>query len=592
MAKNLSQFHTKLTWQNSAQAAVFLALLFSTQISSGQAAKSSTQESDESMGLTEAEMNAMDKSARDFAKKFKDGRKSFAEDPKSRNAEVIEMHDHDGNALTDHPEGSILESKTSAASGIDKFKFGQEKERAEAIKKWRDKKVNECEEKLNKQFQSNPDQFKGQDFAEVQKAVCYQPSPNLENVGSAHGGENETHRNYVMKDAVKKASREAGEAYANRVWNEAGNYEGVEQFKKSKNASKVMVKTLKDGRETFEEVDRGVNPDLIQSEVAHLEEKVDENVLQNFKLFRGRRLAKLEFEDDADFDATVSEAYKGTSKEDIERGDNIVALKVAEKEVVGNKDFCWTGNTPKKVPDSGVCEPGSEKLSLAGHAKKLAEAPNAKPLSSDDKNKMREAAFNALDNKEKEAAKKKLADIKKCMGQNTWCDKEFKEQKGDPGGLYKDTREYNYNVVSLGRKKGLNQYEKDMEGNIDYNKNPDYKEFQKQMKDAKSEYASFLKDEKDKEAFSKKNGGNYKSPYLNKKNFDLDKMNTRQLSGRNPKRGDATFSSTPYAGKVIRMPGNSGGSLAGGGFQPPPVRPPVSPIAAPPPSTSLLQGGI
>jgi hypothetical protein len=209
---------------------------------------------------------------------------------------------------------------------------------------------------------------------------------------------------------------------------------------------------------------------------------------------------------------------------------------------------------------------------------------------------MREAALAKQSNESRKATEAEIEKIRNCLGEDKWCSSKagqipkkgaFEEFKNaDPGGLYRDTRETLYKKSLLGVKGGLSDYEKAMEADLDSRNHPDYKKFKKEMAEAKAEYQRFLQEERAREAYSRSNGGNYKSPYLNQKNFNPTKMNARQLSGRNVRRGDATFSNGNYYGKTLPSTRPVQGGAVGensertirkpGSSQPPPgQRPPL-----------------
>lgn len=571
---------------------------------SAQAQEPPIQESNNFYGLTPEEQALLNKDSKEFVEKFKGGRAEDWKKPNTRNFNILTQHDHNGDGVTDHSAiglgASTLEAvENKAAKNIGEKDGGKSVE--DNIKKWRDEqeKLTKCREKLYKlpaEKQLSADQV---------EAVCYQPSPNLVNVGGAHDGPNDSHRIYQMTEEAIKGAKDAGKAYADRAWAESANYKGNPDVRKGSKSGMVQVRAFRNGKEVWEEKEVGTNPDLIQSEVAWLEEHKQINLTQNFKVLRARNLARAEFKDDNSFDETVADAYHGTTKEDIKKGDEAVMKLVAEKRVINTERFCWNDKTASKVPPGKTDCGGPDKPAetIEEHRATLEKATalnkDGKKLTVEEQTAMRESAIKNLDKDGKDLLAKEGEKIKKCLTVGMFCNKsDLSEAKTEDqvGASFRDSREYVYGSTMTGNRGSLKKYEKDMNQNYDFRGNKrDLADFNRQVKDAQKQYADFLKEERDREADAKQKGGSYQSPYLNTKNFDVNTMSTRELSGRRPSRGDATFSNTPYPGSgVIAGPNQvQGGSV---GAQPTPgaypANPRGSPAAAPPVSSMSPSRGL
>lgn len=504
------------------------------------------QESDASPGITKAEEAALyggtnGQSAK-FLQQFKAGR---AQTGNTRANSIIFMHDDNFDGVTDHAESinnaTRLEKLTGEAANKNGGKLQNKDgvERDEELQKWRDKEEEACRKKVK----DSNDQKAKENIA----AVCYQPSPNLKNTHAAHDGPLDEHRVYELTDDAKNAAKQAGNEYAKRTWAEAANYDypNNKEVKQSSKMGKVIALNRKNGKETWEETDVVANPDLIRSEIAAAEEQKLRNLQQGAKFFKAKRISNTEFVEDHDLDKIVSSRYGNTSDPAaVAKADQEVAVVIAAKSVLANQKYCMKPNNTFMLLTKGSCPQGEKEMSYP-------EIHNMKDISSQDRIRQFQQAASQLDDKAKKSIGENAAKIVKCLQPGVWCNnkpgdannKQFEQVKGDAGNAFKDTRAFNYDNAYRG---ALGGYDKNVDTvrSMDLNEgnSKDFNEFKKQAAEGKKEYKDFLDNERKKQADS---GGKYKSPYLDKRNFDTQTMNARKLSGRNPGRGDGTFIGKP-----------------------------------------------
>lgn len=531
---------------------------------------------------------AITKKGQEILNRFRDGRKSSNVSQASRYSKILEHHDEDFDGVTDH-DGAANALEGGMESVALKGQKLSGNKRKEALAKG----VEEQDKACRKALEKDPN---------ADLSVCDSPSTVLVNKGAAHGKDSDEHRVYELKkEAVDKATA-AGKQYGERAAAEAGEWgddptpEGTKGIKDADGRIRSMrVKNAKTGGEDVVKIAPDI--DLMKSEYSYLEQLKDYQTNLEWKSLRAARLAG------AESDKGVIDQFAGIwGKKGMtdQQKEQEVAQRIYEMQNLGTYPLCVNGGNQKNQvqvqPDNGQCPTNMpEEISLNEAYEHVGLRDKLDSIRQQLRSKAKPKTAQAQKSQQQD-----VGEIKNCLGRDVWCpgasnlgraqaqarkaagggaagkaaaDKAvakmeaYKPVQGDPGGTYKDTREYNMNRLSAANAGGLDNFMKVM-SSADFNANTDNKTDTKPFAQMKAEWeaakkAADIVQGKQKDAERQKGLDKNPNGYKGQQ-FDTKNMNTVKLFGRMRGRDGGTF-------QVEAMPG-PGGMPAPGTPPPPPRR--------------------
>lgn len=502
-------------------------------------------------GLTDAEIARMNAEQQAMYKRLKDGRFPTSKNGKSRYSTRLEIHDYNGDGITDHDK---------AANGLegpmDKIAIGQ----SSLAGPQRDKLL------IEKTDPTKATPPKGGTVPPRNpNSSANNLSPILVDKGSAHGDDKQIHRVYDLVGDAKTAAVKAGQGYADDAIAAAGR------------------ETRADGKQVF------ADPDLLRSEYMYLEKLKDIQVKSQRRGLVADRLAGLEAVQNGVAKNTLAQNkdYVG-ARPDLElryliaggADDATLAKRIAERDGLGGTMFCKmaSGNPQPCQPGEESTEQNDQAIPQNQKPKSLEDYVKTLGSGATDESK-RSAAYSAA-----RAGLKNNPDLQKEINENTtkivgclktgaYCydrrhaqeavasitnpvdrDKKLKSilfadpTRKDTGDAYEDTREVIYNGLERARAGGLNQWEKNFGGNQDFTANTDakakvktYSGMMQEVNDARQAAQKFQDAERQKDAEVAAMGIKADpSKFLDSSLYDPNTMNVQQLFGRNPNRDAVT----------------------------------------------------
>lgn len=414
-------------------------------------AKGGKPNTDKSGGFTDADIARMRADQQKILHTLRKGSLSSGEDPSSDWAVDIDIHDANHDFVTDHGSAKNgLESPTEkAAIGKDGMN-GPEREKALA----------EATDKAG-----GCDQIKKRDPL----ANCDSPSPNLINVGAAHGDERDIHRAYKVKTEARNDAIAAGK----------------------RAAAKAIAKAGQSKNENGQEV--AGNIDLLRDKKAFIDTVQDKVISDAAKYFTAKRLA-------GDEKKTLGSGSLN-GRADTELGEliannadpDVIVQRIAEKQVLGSSQVCIdaNGSNPKIcdanfdssncVYDKATPPTGAQKfcVSLDKYSEKAVDF-NANPQAVDGLFRQANDAIKN-DRQKKDLIAKHIETLKKndCFGDTSWCYDQAHADRANGNnrnpsaqksveafdkagqkidGVYDNTLELVYKKLNAARKGGLNQF--------------------------------------------------------------------------------------------------------------------------------------
>jgi hypothetical protein len=468
---------------------------------------------EEEGGFSKEEFEVMRKSndpqIRALYDKLTSGRLSSAKKGDSRFSGHLEMHDFDLDGISDHDN-----SGNSLEGGVEKAILGKDRTGGEGRQKGLSKARGDC----------------------LSGVMGGKPKPcNISavvfDVGAAHDGED--HKVYDLNPAVKDALKKAGEAY-------------FEQFKED---------VLKQGR-TDDQRDYG--NDAIRSEAAWLYKQWQFKVETSWKTLRAARLAGFRTDRPDSIDFAEGQAFMKRIGEGLSKNgsDQSLAEQVAIQGSVMDKLFCevapansnkWQLCPPPGRTPATTVGPELRRSALGQLLSKNWAPPIPAGL-------QRTYYQQALARAREEASKdpqiqKNIAKIRECMSPSKWCSnedlpgaqppvKKWEEFKGDPGVVFKDTREPLYMKMSLASKLPLAQQRKFV-SDADFTdrmaggkKNPIYAQWIEYIDDLENTVNDIQAMAKKQREQTVAAGG--KADYTLEQTFDPNKKTVLEMFGSNP----------------------------------------------------------
>lgn len=551
-------------------------------------------------GINEEE--AITKKGQEILNRFRDGRKSSNVTQTSRYSKILEHHDEDFDGVTDH-DGAANALEGGMEDVALKGKKLRGAERQKELNKGVEEHDKACREALIKKDPT------------ADTSVCDSPSAILVNKGAAHGGEADEHRVYELKKEAVEKAKAAGKQYGEQAIAEAGEWgddptpEGTKGIKdKDGRIRSMRVKNGKTGGEDVVKIAPDI--DLMKSEYSYLEQLKDYQTNLEWKSLRAARLAGYESDKGVIDQFAGIWGKKGMTDQQKEQE---VARRIDEMSKIGSEDVCI--NTPKTkatLPDerSGECKDKTDETQSLNEAYQIvALRPQLDSLREQLRNKPSNKPGSAREKKEQQQT---LAQIQNCLGRDVWCPGEsnvrraraqarraggggakasiaaqkaadkinpFTAVQGDPGGTYKDTREYNMNRLAAANAGGLDNFMKVM-GSADFSEGTDKKTDTKPFAQMKAEWeaakkAADIVQGKQKDAERQRGLQNPNSANQYKgQNFDTKNMNTVKLFGRMRGRDGTTF-------QTEAMPGPGGMPAPGAPPAPPRRRAPGAFVGGP-----------
>ncbi len=428
----------------------------------------STEESDGGFTKEEFEKmkNSPDPGVRELYEKLVRGRLSSSKSDSSRFSGHLEFHDDDLDGVSDHGN-----SANTAEGGVEEALLGKrgladDEKRSEALRKARISS--------------------GACIKNITRGGVPQPCGNLSgamlDVGGAHAGagDDEEHRVYDANPQVKKAMEKAGETY-------------FEQFKadilKGKNGSDDIYAN-----------------DAIRSEAAWLYQQWQHKMDTSWKTLRAARLVGYRTDKPEDGDYAAAQdfmrriagviARKGSNRE--------IASQIALQDQVMGQEFCFERAAnwrpkPTTPPAGFTCQHPTALRSLM---KKPFTPPAEGVLAPTNPSELYQLAVQIADREARgsRTLQEKISKIERCMSSDVWCTTRdgyvdgsnrlgaFEPVKGDPGGVFWDTREPLYMKMALASRMPLSRQRAFVE-DLDFSArmaggktNPIYKEWDTYMK--------------------------------------------------------------------------------------------------------------
>jgi hypothetical protein len=506
-------------------------------------------------GIADSETKKLDAKAQAIVEKFKRGRRSYDQDPNSRYAKILQMHDADRDGITDHGSGGsgmpgIEGYMDKAAIGTDQIV--DNKERA--------KKLDAAREQDSVNCHKGPD---GRWRRKDNEALCNDISAVIVDRGAAHdegserkvqfdsnkleiqgSGKLEEHRVYEMTTQARDASIKAGKEYATESVSDATDYGASEssdvKVVKGQNGNAQKVDVTVNGKTNTVEV--APNVDLLRSEAAYLEQHKAYIIQQTWKTIRANRLAQLS---DASDQGIQGRDLEITNLVAANASDADIAKRIAEKSALASTRVCEDGS-PVVNGKCGTGPAAKDPIALAKFVKDNAN----------DQTKI-DAAYTEA-NKSLQGDKARLAGIQdnqakiqNCLQPGKWCDDSYKEVPAgtNVGDAFRDTREYVFNQLEIANSKGLKDFGTEMLNNYDFNAHTDAKTVDKPFTAMTKEYRDAQKkaqeiiagQQKFQDEMHAQGHTNYQSKFLDKSKFNPDTMSVQKLFGRDPTRDGTTL---------------------------------------------------
>ncbi len=540
-------------------------------------------------GLKKEEIDRMTKEQQAMYKRLKDGRYPTSTSSKSRYSTKLEIHDLNGDGITDHD---------GAANGLegpmDKVAIGSSGTGGQARQ---DALQQNTDPTRAPNYKAPTNQSAAQQLANKKVNI----SPILLDKGGAHGAG--PHRIYELKAEAIKASTDAGTAYGKEAVREA-----TAKFEDGvKDSNGGSVEFAKEGEKVL------VDVDLARSEFAFLEEVKDKQIKQQkrgiivdrlagLEAVQGRKLGKVNYNDSNNTLANGKPNLQFRQMIANGASNAEIAQRIAEQDIIGTKDVCGSPSRPE------ICDPNNNR-----HKTQIADSQTHSDLKNKGKNfdpnliiknvseyaaqnstggsgaaSNIESLYNQgraqLSAQEKTEIAKNKSKIDACISSDAWCydrkhaqdaasaaaegaapnsqppsaDKFLYEKYtgSDPGGVYDDTREAIYRNLDRARSGalgssagGANSFEKNFGSNIDFTSKTDGQTASRPYTSMMDEVAKARKlakefqaneaaaDERARELGIKITGSKFLDPAY----FNPDTMNVQQLFGRDPARDGTTL---------------------------------------------------
>ncbi len=485
-----------------------------------------TEESDSAYGINSNE--ATTKRAQEIMKRFKKGRLSSNKDRNSRYSATLEFHDSNLDGVVDHDttsDGGLEGGLRGLLKGSGSLEEVAKKAREEA-------NLKSCGDKDGKRNQSSGE------------LTCFNPSSIIVDTGGAHGEDGE-HRKYEASDEAQKVIERVAKEYG--------------------------AKTLEDIQSAYRDAYGKDMPDahkfaaihLLRSEGAWLEEQKSSILERQWKLLRAARLANYDYanervagEEGAEFMHDI-ESMMSTGKGDAEIAERIVLNSEMRSQTMLKKENGDWASEAEYAKELGTGPGAADKIKKAkelaleavknklsaeykktygsdipdNHEVSYKEFSKYANISDSNKSDVKNKLLDFLKSDPSKEMKEKFAKVEKCFDANTWCHTQrsadaandskakgssstktiepFDVISGDPGNVYKDTRELIYVKLQEAQKVPVNKIESTVT-NADFNRKTHPKYF-KEL-DATIAEVKQLQDS-------------------DPKNYNLDTMSLQQLTG-------------------------------------------------------------
>jgi hypothetical protein len=502
--------------------------------------------------LTQADLDALDKTTQQQILRFKKGRQSSAESSDSRYSGTLELHDANYDGVSDHGN-----SRNTLEGGLEKAAIGVDGLPDDDNRK----------NKLTKAKQAS------QESALGRKCTIANPcndgpgtSANIVDVGPAHdrddpkNGNFVEHRVYDITEKAKNAAENSGNVYGEQVLKEAAIYKFTDKSRVRPTNEQNKIQVLVNNKGKGEWVTQEVTPelDLIRSEVSWLEDQKELHLQNEWKLRRASRLAGDALGSDSEIAETVASIYKKSSGKNTQKEDQKLASVIADPRIASTTEICVDAQkTPRKCSQGETPIPAQE----FARTNKLDAKQRAEFFSKVSKLASSNPGYQKQRNEQ-------ISKLTRCFGIDANCDNSLEElsQKSNrtKDYVYSDSREYIYNRMQKENQGSLNSMGKNI-SNADFNASIDskaknskiYQSYMNQIQENQKAWQQFIAEEKAKE----KEYPGYKSPYSL---ADANKMSAKELFKINAAKYDNRTLMipvpvpTPRGGGATRAPTSSG----------------------------------